>query len=273
MGMRMVKPLKKRSMESIFLFLQGVLYVTFLALDVTGSDTALSNKIKYLVIILCFCYALLAGKGTVRFVKAAQLFTLLADLYLLLLDYYLYGVMVFILVQHLYSIRLLILKQETERVPSKSFAQETDREASKSFDQESDFQGKRVRQMVCSYLKRFVLQILGALCVCMVLAARHISLELLSVTSIYYFILILSNVVTAIRLAHATPGHKGNILYAWGMLLFLFCDINVGLYNLSAFILLPEQLAFLIDSVSSILMWTFYAPSQVLIAVSSRYAD
>jgi hypothetical protein len=51
------------------------------------------------------------------------------------------------------------------------------------------------------------------------------------------------------------------------MVLFLLCDINVGLFNLSDFIT-PSPAYNIIYSISSILMWTFYAPSQVLIALS-----
>jgi hypothetical protein len=54
------------------------------------------------------------------------------------------------------------------------------------------------------------------------------------------------------------------------MVLFLLCDINVGIFNLSGFIALPERIYQMMYSVSSILMWTFYAPSQVLIALSTK---
>ncbi len=256
----MKEHLKKLNTERVFLLVQVVLYITFLALDLTDKNADLSNKVKYVVIILCFCYAFFAGKGTVRFLKAALLFTVLADLFLLILDYYLWGVLVFIVVQQLYSIRLVVLERNSS-VTSGSAKHTT------------DIRNNRKKHISYDYLLRVMLQVGAAIIVCAVLKIAGISLELLSIVSIYYFILISSNVVSAVILARSTPGNKENILYAAGMFLFLLCDINVGFYNLSGFITLPVQTYHLIYSISSILMWTFYAPAQVLIAVSSRYSE
>jgi len=56
-------------------------------------------------------------------------------------------------------------------------------------------------------------------------------------------------------------------LFAWGMVLFLLCDINVGIFNLSGFINVGPVYEVLYG-ISSISMWLFYAPSQVLIVLS-----
>ncbi len=242
---------KKKSFELIFLLLQAILYVAFLTLDITGGSIRLSVGIKYSIIILCFCYALLIGSACKSIVfytsllQAGLFFTLISDLFILILDYYFYGVLVFILVQQLYSIRLIILR-----------CQMTDK-----------------TEWGIAYAKRVVVQVGIAAVVCLVLGLTGITLEGLLIASVLYFISILFNTIMAIRLVHSNRKNRGFLLYAVGMALFLLCDINVGLFNLTGFIAMPEKIYSVIYSFSSILMWTFYAPSQLLIALSCSYSD
>lgn len=261
-------------LEKVFLLLQTIFYFSFLYLDITNGSIRLSIVIKYTIIILCFCYALLAGsacKGIVFFTPKEQLaaggfavadtlllqvglfFTMISDLFILVLDYYLYGVLVFLIVQQLYSLRLVLLKADNSGKTTNLSIKE----------QRSNL---RLR-----YLKRLILQVGIALTVCLVLMIGKVTLDRLLVISVFYFICILTNTITAIRLVVKDPGSKSNLLYGIGMLLFLMCDINVGLFNLSGFITMPEEIYGVIFSISSILMWTFYAPSQILIALSSHY--
>lgn len=258
----------------VFLLLQTIFYFCFLSLDITSGSIRLSIAIKYSIIILCFCYALLAGsayKGIVFFtlkeplaaggiaaadtllLQAGLFFTMISDLFILVLDYYFYGVVVFLIVQQLYSLRLVLLKEE--------FSGKTTEQSGK----------EQWSSLWLSYLKRLLLQVGIALIVCLTLMIGKVTLDRLLTISVLYFICILTNAITAIRLATKKPGRKSNILYGIGMLLFLMCDINVGLFNLSGFITMPEQIYGVLFSISSILMWTFYAPSQVLIALSSHY--
>ena len=234
----------KNYLEGIFLSLQAILYVSFLVLDLTSGNNSLSVGIKYTVILLCFCYALFA-KGAYKsifLIQVALLFTMISDLFILILDYYIYGVVSFILVQQLYSLRLVILQ----------------------------YDGRH--KVLALYCKRLLLHITLATAVYLVLNFSGIALESLLIASVFYFICIISNTFTAIGLAVADHNNKSNLYYAAGMLLFLLCDINVGLFNLSGFITLPIDIYSVIYSFSSILMWTFYAPSQVLIAISSHYS-
>jgi hypothetical protein len=170
-------------------------------------------------------------------------FTLISDLFILILDYYLYGVFVFILVQQLYSFRLIFLRYEKR-------------------DQS---------ERILLYIKRIMIQVGLAAMTYLVLFFAGVNLDSLLITSVFYFISILFNTIAAVQLAIRDHRMKSNLLYAAGMLLFLLCDINVGLFNLSGFIKLPEEIYSVIYSYSSILMWTFYAPSQVLIALSVSY--
>lgn len=264
---------KKNCFELLFLLLQATLYATFLTLDLTGGRVGLSILIKYTIIILCFCYALLAG-GVYRSIffcesnnlqtaagqsllskhrkdqciealilQAGLFFTLISDLFILILDYYFYGVLVFTLVQQLYSMRLILLKYEK-------------RDSTKK---------------ILLYGRRVTIQVVLAAIVCLFLLLVGVSLDRLLVASVFYFISILFNTIAAFSLAINDCKKRSNLLYAVGMLLFLLCDINVGLFNLTGFIEMPKEIYSVIYSYSSILMWTFYAPSQVLIALSISY--
>lgn len=262
---------KKNRLELVFLLLQTILYVSFLYIDLTGGSVRLSTSIKYTIILLCFCYALLSGgayKGIIFFenrkgqcanqnvlfsdtifLQAGLFFTLISDLLILILDYYFYGVLVFILVQQLYCLRLVLLRYEQSDYGVISYTK---------VDKDNPF---------FVYGKQLMLQLGFAISVCLALYLAGVVMEGLIIVSVFYFISILSNTVHALRYS-CIRKERSSQLYALGMLLFLLCDINVGLFNLTGFIELSDELNSVIYSISSILMWTFYAPSQVMIALS-----
>ena len=257
---------KKNYSDWSFLLVQITLYLTFLTLDITGGNVRLSVGIKYTIIILCFCYALFA-KGVYKgilflnsmirnadifLLQAGLFFTLISDLFILILDYYIYGILTFILVQQLYGLRLMLLVSKGRKADSRNCEGSKERIAS-------------------LYRNRLLHHILIACLIYLILHQSGVELEALLVVSVFYFITILSNTITAIRLATRDRKDRSNLLYAVGMLLFLLCDINVGLFNLTGFIVMPDDVYSVIYSFSSILMWTFYAPSQVLIAMSIHF--
>lgn len=223
----------------LFVFIQIILYVAFLALDFMGQAYALSSYIKFLVIILCFCYVFFFGKnsdkGIIFCMKTAMFFTLVSDLFLLILDYYIYGVLTFIVVQQFYSIRLMLAAH-------------------------------RKRSW---FAFRVFLQLAIAMGVCLVLWLAGVKPDILLAISAFYFISILTNTFTAAGYAVRNRMDQCNVLFAVGMVLFLLCDINVGFFNMSGFIALPERLYQLLYSMSSILMWAFYAPAQVILVLSA----
>jgi hypothetical protein len=266
----------------IFLLLQTVLYLSFLILDLTGGSVSHSVGIKYTMILLCFCYALLTGgacksilflftktsqssvsqrllsilrkyrDASTLLLQAGLFFTLISDLFILILDLYVYGVFTFIIVQQLYSLRLIILHNEMHS--------------------ELVVIGRRenVYKIFILYTRRLSMQAGTASVIYLFMYLADINIDILSIISVFYFISILSNTITAIQLFLHDRQKRSNLLYAAGMLLFLLCDINVGLFNMSGFIAMPKEIYSVIYSFSSILMWTFYAPSQVLIALASH---
>lgn len=238
------------SKESIlFISFQLMMYVAFLFLDLSDGSTVISSYIKFMVIILCFCYALFtkksADKSILFLMKAALCFTLISDLFILILDIYFYGVLTFIIVQQLYGVRINL---------EASYIQK-------------EYNSRRIW---ISFIKRFLLQLAISSTVCFVLALCGVVMEPLLLASAFYFICIVMNTLAAVKIAFRYPDNKRMRMVALGMFLFLLCDINVGLFNISGFIRIPASLYTKINDISSILMWTFYAPSQVLLALSSR---
>lgn len=58
------------------------------------------------------------------------------------------------------------------------------------------------------------------------------------------------------------------VMFLIGLLLFLICDINVLIFNLGSYISINSEMFAILQNASTILMWTFYLPSQVLIVLS-----
>lgn len=84
-------------MKKPFLIIEAIIYSLFLILDIYKINTVF---IKYLGIILCLIYAIYNRKKTI---SIAMIFTVLADLFLLvLLSHYEIGVFSFIIVQLTY---------------------------------------------------------------------------------------------------------------------------------------------------------------------------
>ncbi len=233
------------NLSLIYILLQGVLYVTFLFLDLTGTRAQLSNDIKFTVIILCFCYVLFFQKGADKsilfYLRTALFFTVISDLCLLLLDYNLPGVCSFIIVQQLYGLKL-DYEGEPGRSPGKRFL---------------------------VFITRLAVQAILTALVCVVLKALGVAMELLLVITVFYFLSIMTNVVRAIINGIRHKDMKGSRIFVIGMVLFLLCDINVGLFNMADYLSLPQALYHQLYTLSSVLMWTFYAPSQLLISLSS----
>lgn len=84
----------------------------------------------------------------------------------------------------------------------------------------------------------------------------------LTAVTLCYFAELACNTVSALRL-----GRRGRC-FGLGLLLFVGCDLCVGLHNLAAF--LPVVDTGPLFSFAQVGMWLFYLPSQVLITLSVR---
>jgi len=232
-----------------FVLLQVILYCSFLILDFTAGSIELSNIIKFSIVGICLCYALFFSgsvwQGQLFCLQLALLFTVISDLCILLLDYYLLGMISFCIVQQLYSRRLDLLNRKNKDIRA----------------EQDGIRGLSIR---------LGLQLIVTIMTCLILQRFGIRIESLLVVTTFYFISIITNVFRAVKLAALQPKDKGNVLFAIGISLFLLCDINVGFFNASDYIPLSGDLFEHLYSFSTILMWMFYAPSQVLIALSAK---
>lgn len=207
-----------------FLLTEGLFYAAFLGLDLFLPGTGWDIPLKYGGILLCFLWALNAdGNRDGKLTSIALAFTLLADLFLLVLDrWYVAGVSAFCVVQLLYLARL-------HRVDRKPLA---------------------LQVLLRAVLTGAMLAAAGALG----------GLNFLTGLTLFYFSQLLLNAATSLTL-----GRRGRI-FALGLVLFIGCDLCVGLRNLAA--VLPGTTVPLLPFVS-IGMWLFYLPSQVLISLSA----
>ncbi|MDR1000783.1 MAG: lysoplasmalogenase family protein [Clostridiales bacterium] len=78
-----------------------------------------------------------------------------------------------------------------------------------------------------------------------------------TLAGLYACSLLTSVTLSYIHAAKIPPPNR--IMIPLGMTLFLLCDINVGLYNLSSG-----------NNIFRIMIWVFYLPSQALLALSAK---
>lgn len=98
----------KRITSWIFLAVEAVLFCVFVAMDIMNHSA--ENTVKYIAISLVGLMGLRAGKQRDNIVvTAALLFTMVADMFLILLGNFVAGVTVFICVQTCYTIRFSFL--------------------------------------------------------------------------------------------------------------------------------------------------------------------
>ncbi len=97
----------KRQPITIFLITEAILYLIFMAMDLSSSDLS-TIGFKYAGILLCLVFSVLSAlNGGDWILPFALAFTALADFFLLVInEYYLAGVCSFLIVQTLYLLRL-----------------------------------------------------------------------------------------------------------------------------------------------------------------------
>lgn len=94
----------KKTTSWIFIIVEAILFCTFVTMDIMRIDG--ENIVKYIAIALVGLMGLRAGKDKDNVVvTAALLFTMLADVFLILIGNLMIGVGVFICVQTCYTIR------------------------------------------------------------------------------------------------------------------------------------------------------------------------
>ena len=101
----------------------------------------------------------------------------------------------------------------------------------------------------------------SVLCIAMFIARL---IEPLTAAVAFYACMIVGNAVESFSLCKLGVRY---IVFAVGLCLFIGCDVCVGIYNLSSFI--DVGLTARAAETFVFLSWTFYLPSQVMIALST----
>lgn len=222
------------TLKKVFLILvllvELFLYTLFLYFDFNDINIEISNWLKYVGIIICFLTSLIPifSKNSAKsqyFIPFSLFFTLVSDYFLLIntdKNLYIFGVVIFIIVQLSYFIYIETLKKN-----------------------KTSFLISLIFRIVLSSMLIIILSIL--------------QFDLLSIVSACYFVELLMNFITSLSLIKI---NKFFLIFSIGLLLFIGCDISVGLTNLDLF-------EGHIKNLVSNLMWIFYLPSQVLISFSN----
>ena len=214
--------------EITFILVWIVLYILFMLEDFADYELGENIWIKYSIVLTAFVYVLLAtgfsngAKGIKDniILALALLFTLISDYFLLVLDdYYIAGLITFIVAQILHALRI-----ERSKVHA-----------------------------IVSIVIRIILPVIG-----IIVLASIGELDFLYALVCIYAVQLFMNFVENIALCFISKTNKLKyILLIIGFALFIGCDVCVGLFNIGEYS-------------GMLLMWVFYAPSQVLIALSAN---
>ena len=182
-------------------------------------------------------------RGERMLIPLAMAGTLLADTFLVLLDaHYTAGVLCFCAVQTIYGV---LIGLRLARQGSLS----------------------RANVLVRIVLLAAILAVLAALrALDLLSAAAAFSMAMLAANAVFA-------AVCALRESQRPAPHPvrlpAYVLFALGLFMFLGCDICMGLFNAPAY--LPDFPA-AVSRAAGRLIWVFYLPSQVLLAVSYALA-
>ena len=212
-----------------------IFYLAYLNIDLFNVKYSnLSDKIKFICIILCFFLALLSKSNpidshNVRLLQYGLLLTVIADFFLLIVDsYYPIGVAIFTLAQIIYTIR---------------------------YDPENKV------NIIKSYILAFII-----LLFIYFIVKAFLNVDLIVFISICYGVSLITNVYKSIVIFRKKLYPNPNAaMVALGMVLFLLCDINVAMYNILEHV---HKTGGIIYRIASVSMWLYYLPSQVLLALS-----
>lgn len=230
------KRLKFLSMTLILIFI-FVLYISFLYVDIFHLKSRISSDIlKYISILLCVLLSMLSGSDALSskdlsLLHFGMIMTAIADLCLLILDFFTVGVVVFCIVQITYCIRYL-------------------------------------PNSVHNTVKNFMINFVAVIFIFFILGIFIKNLDILLIVALFYATCLTTSVYRAVSACINKLFPSPNRYFiAFGMILFLLCDINVALFNIASYINPAYTIGSLAD-ISCTLIWLFYLPSQVLIALS-----
>lgn len=220
----------------VFIIVEIILYIAFFILDCTSAYLNGANQaasyVKFASIILCMLMSLIIfienKNRESLFIVLGMCFTLAADYYLLFTGRYIYGIISFIFVQVIYFNKLLRAEKLKIKIG-------------------------------------FLIIIFMLWNIVMLIIKNVYALDPVTVLALLYIVVFFTNICLS-----GTALYKNrtieNKIFLSALILFLLCDLNVGLVNIDT-----AQLSFNINTgdINYILIWLFYLPSQVLLVLSA----
>lgn len=225
-----------------FICFELILYISFLYIDLMQPwNYEFSSLLKFIGIVGCFLLTLIIYENTERkiyihLMRGALLLTVISDIFLLLTDESEKGVFTFCIVQVIYRFYLWIIHKH-------------------ELNKQSRFISLYVPNILLGFISLLILHI------------SSMSINILLGITVFYFVSIIINVIVAIKTALVLR-NPFCVIFAAGMVLFLLCDINVGIFNMGDFVLINNNFIKGIYKFSTVGMWLFYLPAQVLLVMS-----
>jgi hypothetical protein len=226
---------KKTNLIKILVALNIIIYMVFTWWDIFNKETFISSDVlKFMSMIIVFIISIMTKKDALSFkdlhlLQIGLFITLIADLLLLLLDnHYILGIFLFSIVQILYSLRY-------------------------------EFRNFKLT------IRNFFIIFLSLSILYIIINKFVVEIDFLWAMGLFYGLCLLNSVIKAFKAykykIYPEPNRQMILI---GMILFLLCDINVALYNILGY--MGKVNVFY--NISSVSMWLFYLPSQILLALS-----
>ena len=214
-----------------FLVIEAVLYSLILSV---GGD--INKFVSFSAILVAFIFSLLftSYSGVKNFTRVALLFTVLADVCLVLMDPQnrLLAMIFFSITQLCYFYRLLFysmsLKEKRTHI--------------------------KLRALLIMVVLSVTLLVLGD------------KADMLSFVSMFYYVNLVLNVIFSI------VQYRVNIYFTVGLICFLICDTLIGLNVANGVYFTISENSFLMELIHNPvnIPWAFYVPAQVLITLSLK---
>jgi hypothetical protein len=225
----------KKSFRILIISSNLFIYIYFLISFylIKNVELALPSNIRYIYILLCFSLTLLIGRKDYdtadrNVLQLAFFFTSIADFFLIIKNYYILGILFFILVQVTY-----IIRHSRKRCPN------------------------------IKYIKTSILAFAALIAISILFKPYCINTSLYVIALVYGYFLLNSLAIAWSTLFNKFYKKVSSFMIAIGMSLFFLCDINVGLYQ---FLTLCYEVPSL--QMIYFLVWFFYLPSQLLLSLS-----
>ncbi len=222
--------------QKLLIFTLISIYILFLIIELGHRyDTSM---IKFISIIICFILTLSfcnnnVGKEDFYMLLVARMLTIIADYFLLLKGSgFIFGIGVFCIVQSLYLYRHSVEYKKLSKIYS-------------------------------------IIVVNFSVCEMIVYSLLKVEYLINILIVIYSFTIIIGTYIAFFTYEKRNYTNLNYNLVRFGMILFLLCDLNVAVFN---YFLGKEVLIFdllNISIISNYLIWLFYLPSQVFLALSS----